>query len=64
MFSAWDFDSWIASVGVVLLLGSIITGFGWLVTLLLSRIWGEEPEVAAAPHMKERATEAPVRKAA
>ena len=64
MFSAWDFDSWIASVGIVLLLGSIITGFGWLVTLLLSWIWGEEPEVAASPRMKEPAKETPIRKAA
>lgn len=64
MFSAWDFDSWIASVGIVLLLGSIITGFGWVVTLLLSWIWGEEPEVAASPRMKESAKETPIRKAA
>ena len=64
MFSAWDFEGWIASVGVVLFLGSIITGFGWLVTLLLSWIWGEEPEVAAAPPMKEPAKETPIRKAA
>jgi len=64
MFSAWDFDSWIASIGVVLLLGSIITGFGWLVTLLLAWIWGEEPEAAAQPRMQESAKEAPIRKAA
>ena len=64
MFSAWDFNSWIASVGVVLLLGSSITGFGWLVTLLLSRIWGEEPEVAAAPHMQEPAKADQMRRAA
>ena len=64
MFSAWDFNSWIASVGIVLLLGSIIIGFGWVVTLLLSWIWGEEPGVTAAPHMKEPAKEAQIRRAA
>lgn len=64
MFSAWDFNSWIASVGIVLLLGSIITGFGWVVTLLLAWIWGEEPGVTAAPHMKEPAKEAQIRRAA
>lgn len=64
MFSAWDFHSWIASAGVVLVLGGIIIGFGWLVTLLLSWIWGEEPEVAIPTHMKESAKAAPMRKAA
>lgn len=28
MFSAWDVNSWIVSVGVVLFLGCYITGFG------------------------------------
>ena len=64
MFSAWDFHGWIASAGVVLVLGSIIIGFGWLVTLLLSWIWGEESEVATPSHMKESAKAAPMRKAA
>jgi len=64
MFSAWDFNSWIASIGIVLLLGSIITGFGWVVTLLLSWIWGEEPEVSTPHQMKESAKATPMRKAA
>lgn len=64
MFSAWDFQSWIASVGVVLLMGTLITGFGWLVTLLVSWIWGEEPEVVSSPRMKGTAQESPIRRAA
>lgn len=63
MFSAWDFNSWIASVGVVLFMGSLITGLGVLVTVLISRIWGEERDVAVTPHLSSTAKEPPLRKA-
>lgn len=64
MFSAWDFHSWIASVGVVLFMLSFLTGFGALVSALISRIWGEEGDVAASPHLSSTAKEPPIRKAA
>jgi hypothetical protein len=64
MFSAWDFNSWIASVGVVLFMLSFLTGFGALVTALISRIWGEESDVVATPHLSSTAKEPPIRKAA
>lgn len=65
MFSAWDFNSWIISVGVVLFMLSFLTGFGALVTALLSRIWGEEErDVAATPYLSSTAKKPPIRKAA
>jgi hypothetical protein len=64
MFSAWNFHSWITSVGAVLFMCSLITGFGLLVTLLISRIWGEEGEVAAAPRVSGTAKKSPIREAA
>lgn len=64
MFSAWDFNSWIASVGVVLFMLSFLTGFGALVTALISRIWGEERDVAATSQPSSTAKEPPSRKAA
>src|SRR5207244_2605638 len=39
MFSAWDFNSWIFSVGVMLFILSVLTGVGAFVTVLVSRIW-------------------------
>ena len=39
MFSAWDFRSWIVSVGVMLFILSLLTGFGAFVSVLMSRIW-------------------------
>lgn len=64
MFSAWDVNSWITSVGVVLFLGCYITGFGWLVTRVITRIWGEEAEIAASPRMTQATSETLIRKAA
>ncbi len=64
MFSAWDFNSWIASVGVALFMVSLLTGSGVLVSALMSRIWGEESDMAATPLMGETTREHPIRKAA
>lgn len=64
MFSAWDFNSWIASVGVVLFIVSLLTGFGALVNALMSRIWGEEPDAIVTPRMNGSAKESSTRKAA
>lgn len=41
MFSAWDFNSWILSVGVMLFLVGLLTGLSALVSVVVSRIWGE-----------------------
>lgn len=38
MFSAWDFNSWIASVGVLLVIISFFVGFGALVNVLMAWI--------------------------
>jgi hypothetical protein len=64
MFSAWDFHGWLISVGVLLFMLSVFTGFGAFVSALMSWIWREEPEVAAPPQMKNAAKEPPFRKAA
>jgi len=64
MFSAWDFNSWIVSVGIVLVMLSFLTGFGALVSALMSRIWGEEHGVAVTPRTSNKAKETPIRKAA
>ena len=64
MFSAWDFNSWIFSVGLMLLILSLLTGFGELVHALMSRIWGEARDDAATARMRRTAKEPPMRKAA
>lgn len=64
MFSAWDFNGWIISIGVVLVMLSLLTGFGALVNALLARIWGEERDLTATPRMSSTEKEPPIRKAA
>lgn len=64
MFSAWDFNGWLISVGVVLVMLSLLTGFGALVNALLDRIWGEERDLTATPRMSSTEKEPPIRKAA
>lgn len=64
MFSAWDFNGWLISVGVVLFMLSVFAGFGALMSALMAWIWGEEPEVPATPQMSSTAKEPPFRKAA
>ena len=58
------FDTWIFSVGAMLFMLSILTGIGALVSLLMSRIWGEERDDAATARMNRTAKEPPFRKAA
>ncbi|HEV8328281.1 MAG TPA: hypothetical protein VGQ08_12430 [Nitrospiraceae bacterium] len=58
------FDTWIFSFGVMLFILSILTGFGALVSVLMSRIWGEASEDAATARMSRKPEEAPIRKAA
>lgn len=64
MFSAWDFNSWIASVGVLLVIVGLLTGFGALVNALLVRIWEDENEAAATIPGSEHKKDDPIRKAA
>ena len=59
-----DFDSWIGSFVVVLLMISLITGFGAFVTWLIRRILGEESDVAARPRMSRPPEASPLHKAA
>jgi Na+-transporting methylmalonyl-CoA/oxaloacetate decarboxylase gamma subunit len=64
MFSAWDFNSWISSIGVVLVMLFLLTGFSALVSALMSRIWGEVREDAATDRMSRTPKEPPFRNAA
>ena len=64
MFSAWDFNGWLISVGVMLFMLSLVAGFGALVHALLAHIWGEEPEAGTAPRMSSAVKEPSFRKAA
>jgi hypothetical protein len=58
------FDTGIFSFGLMLFMLSILTGFGALVSVLVSRIWGEERDDAATDRMSGEAKEPPFRKAA
>ena len=64
MFSAWDFHSWIFSIGIVLVMLFLLTGFSALVSALMSRIWGEVRDDAATDRMSRTPKEPPIRKAA
>ena len=45
------FDTWIFSVGAMLFILGILTGFGALVSVVMSRIWGEAPDDATTARM-------------
>lgn len=64
MFSAWDFNSWIASVGVLLVIISFLAGFGALVNALMAWIWEDEKKATTATHTSEPQKEDPTRKVA
>jgi hypothetical protein len=64
MFSAWDFHSWITSIGMVLFMLTLLTGFSALVSLLMFRILGEERDDAATARMSRMPKKPPFRKAA
>jgi hypothetical protein len=59
-----NFDSTIGSLVIVLFMFGFITGFGACVTLLASRIWGEESNVAEAPRISRSPEAPPLRRAA
>ena len=64
MFSAWDFNSWIFSVGVMLFILSVLTGVGAFVTVLVSRIWGEATDNAPTARKSWTQKEPPIRQVA
>lgn len=64
MFSAWDFNSWIVSVGVLLVIVCFLTGLGALVNALMVWIWDDEKQATALPPTSEPQKEGPARKAA
>lgn len=64
MFSAWDFNSWIASVGVLLVIISFLVGFGALVNALMAWIWEDEKKATTITHTREPQKEDPTRKVA
>ena len=64
MFSAWNFHGWLASVGVVLFMGFLITSLSILATALVTRIWGAERDVAETPRASETAKKPAIREAA
>lgn len=57
-----NFDSSIGSLVIVLFMFSLITGFAACVTLMISRIWGDESP--ATPSMSRSAEAPPLRRAA
>ena len=64
MFSEWDFNSWIFSIGLMLFMLSLLTGFGAFVSALMSRTWGEGRDDAATARMSRTPKEPSIRKAA
>jgi len=64
MFSAWDFHSWVFSIGIVLFMLTLLTGFSALVSVLMSRIWGGVRDDAAIARMSRTPKEPPIRNAA
>ncbi|MCS6318934.1 MAG: hypothetical protein H8K05_14405 [Nitrospira sp.] len=64
MFSAWDFNSWIASVGVLLVIISFLAGLGALVNALMAWIWEDEKKATTTAHTREPQKEDPTRKVA
>ena len=64
MFSAWDFNEWMISAGIVLLLASMIAFFAAVVSEIVIRIWGEERGVIPPLRISETGQKAPSRKAA
>jgi len=52
MVSAKGFvDTWIFSVGAMLFILGILAGLGALLSVLMSRIWGEAPDEASTARM-------------
>jgi hypothetical protein len=65
MFSAWDLNSWIASVGALLFIIGVLTGLGALASAFMSRVWREERDTAPAmPDASGTSKETPIHKAA
>ena len=64
MLSAWDFNRWIFSIGVVLIILTLFMGFSALVSELMGRIWGEVRDDAATARKSKTPKEPPFRKAA
>jgi Na+-transporting methylmalonyl-CoA/oxaloacetate decarboxylase gamma subunit len=64
MFSAWDFNSWVISIGVMLFVLSLLVGLSALMGALVFRIWGEEHDDAAIPCTNRTTKEPPIHKAA
>jgi hypothetical protein len=58
------FDTWIFSVGAMLFILGMLTGFGALVSVVMHRIWGEAPDDAATARTSRTPKEPPIRKAA
>ena len=58
------FDTWIFSFGLMMFILSMLTGFGALVSVLMSRIWGEATDNAATARINRKPEDPPIRKAA
>jgi hypothetical protein len=46
-------DTWIFSVGAMLFILGILAVFGALLSVLMSRIWGEAPDEASTARMSK-----------
>ena len=46
MFSAWNFDEWIASVGAALLIFGIVAALSMLIGYVTTAVWGKARKAA------------------
>ena len=61
MFSAWDFNSWLFSIGAVLFMLGFLTGFSALASALMSRMLGDACADAATIRLCRTTKEVPIR---
>ena len=64
MCAAWLCHSWFYSLGIELLILSLLAGLGTVLNALMCRIWGEAGEEAATIDRSMRGQEAAHRRAA
>ena len=61
MFSLWDFDSWLFSIGAVLFILGFLTGCSAFTSILMSRMWGDVCEDAATDRLWRTMKEVSIR---
>ena len=64
MFSAWDWNSWLLSVGFELFIFGLLTSFSATMTAIMFRMWGETCCDTATIRLRRTVKEPPIRKSA